>query len=61
MFIHALTTETWAGRALNAGSDNIVTRYLLQNDHVIAFQNTKDATVWRTVKTTSTMLDQRIR
>lgn len=61
VFIHALTTETWAGRTLNAGSDNTITRYLLQNGHVIAQQNTLDATVWRTVKTTSTMLDQRIR
>lgn len=61
VFTHALTTETWAGRTLNAGSDNLITRYLLQNDHVVAFQNTEDATVWRTVKTTSTMLDQRIR
>lgn len=39
----------------------MLTRYLLQNGHVIAQQNTLDATVWRTVKTTSTMLDQRIR
>lgn len=60
-FIDALTTETWSGRALNAGSDNIITRYLLRNGHVIAVQNTQGATVWRTVKTTSTMLDQRIR
>ncbi|KAK7711151.1 hypothetical protein SLS63_012743 [Diaporthe eres] len=52
VFIHALTSETWAGRSLNAGSDNIITRYLLQNDHVIAFQNTDDATVWRTERNT---------
>ncbi|KAG8156407.1 hypothetical protein KVR01_013748 [Diaporthe batatas] len=32
-FIHALTTETWAGRPLNSGSDNIITRYLLQRGH----------------------------
>lgn len=61
VFIHALTTETWAGRALNAGSDNLITRYLLQNDHLIALQNTEAATVWRTAKTSSTMLDQRLR
>lgn len=61
VFINALTTETWAGRTLNAGSDNLVTRYLIQNGHVIAHQNTQDTTVWRTVKTTSTMLEQRIR
>ncbi|KAG6353321.1 hypothetical protein INS49_007493 [Diaporthe citri] len=50
VFIHALTTETWAGRTLNAGSDNIITRYLLQNDHVIAYQNTEDATERNTLQ-----------
>jgi hypothetical protein len=60
-FIHALITETWSGRVLNAGSDNMITRYLIQNGHVIAVQYTEGTTVWRTVKTTSTMFDQRIR
>lgn len=46
---------------MNAGSDNIITRYLLKKGHVVALQNTEAATVWRTVKATSTMLDQRIR
>lgn len=61
VFIHALTTETWAGRTLNAGSDNFITRYLLQNDHIIALQNTEAATVWRTAKASSIMLNQRLR
>ncbi|KAH8780838.1 hypothetical protein F5883DRAFT_637724 [Diaporthe sp. PMI_573] len=49
-FIHALTTETWSGRALNAGSDNIITRYLLRNGHVIAVQNTEGTTERNTLQ-----------
>ncbi|KKY32770.1 putative polysaccharide synthase [Diaporthe ampelina] len=50
VFIHALTTETWAGRLLNAGSDNLVTRYLYQNGHVIAVQNTENSTERNTLQ-----------
>ncbi|KAL1861367.1 hypothetical protein Daus18300_008898 [Diaporthe australafricana] len=43
-FLDAFTTETWAGQPLNSGGDNMITRYLLQHGHVIAVQNTDQAT-----------------
>ncbi|POS74905.1 glycosyl transferase family 2 [Diaporthe helianthi] len=45
-FIHALTSETWSGRPMNTGSDNITTRYLLRKGHVIAERNTLQS-FWR--------------
>lgn len=60
-FIDLFTTEQWNGKLLNSGGDNFITRYLHQHGHVIAVQHDDDATVWRTVKHSSTMIDQRLR
>ncbi|KAK2605732.1 hypothetical protein N8I77_008548 [Diaporthe amygdali] len=43
VFLNTFITETWAGRPLNSGADNMVTRFLHQQGHVIAIQNTEGA------------------
>ncbi|KAI3399493.1 hypothetical protein diail_6755 [Diaporthe ilicicola] len=51
-FLEAYNGETWAGRPLNSGGDNMITRYLHQHGHIIAVQNLKETTVWRTERNT---------
>lgn len=60
-FISSFTNDQWNGKPLNSGGDNFITRYLHQHGHIIAVQYDDAATVWRTVKSSSTMIDQRLR
>lgn len=60
-FLDLFITEMWNGKLLNTGGDNFITRYLHQHGHVIAVQYDDAATVWRTVKRSNTMIDQRLR
>lgn len=60
-FLDTFTSDQWNGKPLNSGGDNFITRYLHQHGHVIAVQYDDAATVWRTVKRSSTMIDQRLR
>ncbi|ROV90077.1 hypothetical protein VSDG_08384 [Cytospora chrysosperma] len=59
-FINSFTNDQWNGKPLNSGGDNFITRYLHQHGHIIAVQYDDAATVWRTVKSSSTMIDQRL-